>query len=141
MPYKYSDDFTSADIGMTVTGESLHDLFADSAIGLTEIMVELETLNESRSIEINISADDLEELYHDWLSEIIFYKDAERFLLKKVAIEMFDECAYKIRAALTGETIDQDRHTLKVDVKAVTYHKFRIGKKDGNWFSEVIFDL
>jgi SHS2 domain-containing protein len=141
MPYKFSDDFTSADIGMMVTGEKLQDLFIDSAIGLTEIMVDADTLNDSRSIVINIDADDLDELYHDWLSEIVYLKDAERFLLKKVDIEIFNEHPYKIKATLKGETIDQDRHTLKVDVKAVTYHKFRIGKKDGNWFSEVIFDL
>lgn len=140
MPYKHSDKYTRGDIGLTATGCSLTELFVDSGRGLTEIMTDSNNLQESRQIEVELKSDNLSELYYDWLSEIIYLKDAELFLMKRTEFARLDEDG-KLKAKLFGDTIDPKRHILKIDVKAVTYYKFKIEKKDNGWFSEVVFDL
>ena len=52
-----------------------------------------------------------------------------------------DEQTYKLKASVTGEEFDQQRHEGKLLIKAATYHKLRIEKKDSIWEVEVIFDI
>ncbi|HHI02367.1 MAG TPA: archease [candidate division Zixibacteria bacterium] len=141
MPYKHSDEFTGSDIGMAATGRDLKELFADSGYGLTEIMTDPKKLREDRQIKVEFKSDNLSELYYDWLSEIIYLKDAELFLLKRSEFSRLDEKKGILGAQLFGDTIDPKRHILKVDVKAVTYYKFKIEKTEEGWQSEVVFDL
>jgi SHS2 domain-containing protein len=60
MPYKISDAYTSADVGLIASGETLEQLFADSAAGLMEIMVEPEGLRESRNLALEIEGNSLD---------------------------------------------------------------------------------
>jgi SHS2 domain-containing protein len=140
MPFELTDTHTCADIGLIATGNSLIELFSDSAFGLTSVMVELNDVSDSRIIPIEIYGDDLENLFYHWLSEIIYLKDAEHFLLKNCVIEL-DEQNFVIKGKLTGDTIDSNRHILKIDVKAVTYYKFKVEKIGLVWRGEVVFDL
>ncbi|NTV43837.1 MAG: archease, partial [Syntrophobacteraceae bacterium] len=41
----------------------------------------------------------------------------------------------------SGEKIDPDRHDLIVDVKAVTFHHFRVEQTRHGWEAMVILDL
>jgi len=141
MPYKYTDKYTAGDLGMTASGRDLNELFADSGRGLTEIMTDSEKLRESRQLIVELKSDNLSDLYYDWLSEIIYLKDAELFLLKRVEFSQLDEKNGILKAKLFGDTIDPKRHILKIDIKAVTYYQFKIIKKEDGWFSEVVFDL
>ncbi len=141
MPYKYTDTHTGSDIGLTATGKTLAELFADSALGLTGIMVDLKGLREDQMLKVDIKSDTLSELYYDWLSEIIFLKDAESFLFKRVSFEYLEAEKGILKAILYGDTINPDRHLLKTDVKAVTLYKFKIEKSFGHWTGELVFDL
>jgi len=140
MPYKHSDRNTTGDIGMTTTGKNLKELFSDSARGLIEIMADSYKLLENSRLEVELRSDSLSELYYDWLSEIIYLKDAKQFLVKRIEFIQLDKSG-TLKATLCGDTIDPGRHTLKIDVKAVTYYRFNIEKRDNDWFGEVVFDL
>lgn len=141
MPYELTDRSTTADAGLTATGSSLEELFADSAIGLMQIMTEVNELEEKDSLSFEIEEDTTEELYYRWLSDIIYYKDAEDLLVKKCRIELVENDRLKLKATIIGEKINPEKHTLKVDVKAVTYYRFKVEKENDNWHSEVVFDL
>lgn len=141
MSYRLTDYNTTADIGLVAENKTLTQLFADTATGLMEIMVNLESIRENRQLSINIRADSLEDLLHLWLSDLIYYKDADNFLVKKCRITLSETDEYTLSAKLTGDTIDPERHTLKTDVKGVTFYRFKIGRKDNLWFAEMVFDL
>jgi SHS2 domain-containing protein len=141
MPYKISDAYTSADVGLIASGETLEQLFADSAAGLMEIMVEPEGLRESRNLALEIEGNSLDELYYSWLSELIYIKDANDFLMKNCRLEIRKNAKYRLTAKLAGDSIDPKRQVLKVDVKGVTYYHFRIEEKENIWQGEVVFDL
>jgi SHS2 domain-containing protein len=141
MPFELTDIHTTADVGIRASGATLSELFRDTALGLLSVIGEPGEFKEERSLDINLTADSLEELYYDWLSEIVFYKDAQRFLPGRIQIIDLNEKDFAIKAVLYGETIDPSRHTLKVDVKAITHYCFKIEKDGLFWRGEVVLDI
>jgi len=115
--------------------------FSDAAAGLMKIMVEPDGLEENQGLSFEIEEDSLEDLFYSWLSELIYYKDAKNFLLKRCKLEITDNEKFRLKAVLFGDNIDSKRQILKIDVKAVTYYRFRIEKIDDIWHGEVVFDL
>ena len=141
MPYYLSDAHTSADIGLVASGADLRELFADAAVGLTSIMVDVEDLREDRIVEVDLGGEDMEILFYRWLSEIIYLKDAENFLLKRCQIDCRAVTPFRVSGRLLGDTIDPARQRLKTDVKAVTFYKMRVEKIENIWRGEVVLDL
>jgi SHS2 domain-containing protein len=141
MPYELSDAHSTADVGLIATGGSPEELFADAAYGLMEIMVEPDGLEQSREITFELEEDDLKALFFAWLSEVIYYKDAESFLVKKCNLEIAENDKIRLTARLYGDEIDPQRHVLKTDVKAVTYYRYKFDKTDDQWLAEVVLDL
>ncbi len=116
-------------------------LLADGAIGLIAVIAEPSELMENDEVEIDLSAKSVEDLYFSWLSEIVYLKDARNFLTCRCDIEVVEIEPYRVTGRLFGDVIDKSRHTLKVDVKAVTYYKLRVEKKSDFWEAEVVLDL
>lgn len=141
MPFRISDEHTSADVGLVISGKSLEELFADAALGVTAIMTDPDRLEERRRIEVELSAENLENLFLGWLSEIVYYKDAECFLFRRCEFSLLDENPPRLKAELFGDRIDPDRHVLMADIKAVTYYKFKLIKGNQDWQAEVVLDL
>ena len=141
MPFSYSDAHTSADIGLIASGESLAEMLTEAALGLTSVMVELEDLAGTRSIEVEISGQDETELLYRWLSEIIYLKDAENFLLKHCRIEISEKTPLTLHGRLTGDNITPSRQRLKTDVKAVTFYKLQVKRENNLWLGEAVLDL
>jgi SHS2 domain-containing protein len=42
---------------------------------------------------------------------------------------------------VSGEDINQQKHSLRSDVKGVTYHMFEVKKTEENWTARVILDI
>ncbi len=141
MPYEITDAHTCADVGLTVSGETPEQIFADAAIGLMEIMVDPAGVEEKKKLSLEIEEDSLEELFYSWLSELIYIKDAGDFLMKHCRLKIKKNKGYKLMADLAGDNIDPKRQILKADVKGVTYYRFKIEKIEDSWQGEVVFDL
>jgi SHS2 domain-containing protein len=140
MPFEFTDTHTCADIGLIATGETLSQLFIDAALGMTSIMVDLDDLGISQNLAFDLEADNIEELFYKWLSELIYYKDVDYFLLKEGQINWSDN-NFRLSAVLLGDRINPKKHVLKTDIKAVTLYKLRVEKIDYIWRGEVVFDL
>jgi len=141
MPFKITDEYTSGDMKLILFGETLEELFRDSAIAITTVMTELENLDSGRKIEVSLDSDSHENLLFDWMGEIIYLKDAEQFLPVKVEFAEFNEENYSLKAILLGDTLDSTRHPIKADIKAVTYYEFSLKRIDNKWIGEVLLDL
>ncbi len=48
---------------------------------------------------------------------------------------------FRLNAVVTGEDFDPERHERRLLIKAATYHQLSIEKKEGQWVTEVIFDI
>ncbi len=141
MPFEITDEHTSGDVRLTVTANSLKKLFADAAIGISAIMTEVELLGSSRKIDITLDSDNLENFLFDWMGEIIYLKDAERFLPAKVEFEDFNESTFSMKAILFGVTLDPAKHPVKTDIKAVTLYEFSLKQIGNRWHAEAVLDL
>ena len=48
---------------------------------------------------------------------------------------------FTLTAKTFGEVIDPSKHELNVDVKAVTFHRFKVSQTDEGWEAIVILDI
>jgi SHS2 domain-containing protein len=128
---------------------TLEGLFRSAAKAVTQTMVEdLATIRELEKREVHLYAASrevvpaMEELLHEYLQKIVFYKDAELLLLKPGDVEIIQgDSGYEVRAVLWGEPIDPLRHELQVDVKAVTLHRYQIRRTGHGWQAVVVLDV
>jgi protein archease len=140
MPYKYLEDIGTADIAFEATGRDLPELFTSAADATMNVMIEnLDTI-EPRCIELK--NDEIDMLLFDFLQELIYFKDADRLLLRvrEIRIDKGDG-ACSLKATTAGEPLDAGRHQQRADVKAVTLHDFRVEKTEGGWKAVAILDI
>ena len=89
-----------------------------------------------------LQAEAIDLLLFALLQELIFYKDAERLLLKLLEANIQEQNeGWVLTAVLGGEPIDPNRHELLVDIKAVTLHRFHVEPFKGGWKAFVILDV
>ena len=129
----------TADAGIVAHGTGLRELFANAALGMFSLMADVDGVAESEQRAIEVSGHDLETLLVRWLTELLYYLDAEEMLFHRFEVDELSETALKARAF--GERIDPQRHRLHFGVKAVTRHLLEIAREDGGYRATVLFDI
>ena len=141
--YRFRDDIAVADAAFEARGETLEDLFVAAADATMNTMVEdLGKIRDRRRVPIRVDASAEDLLLFHLLQELIYYKDAERLLLRvpAVRIERTDR-GLVLTAEAFGEELDPARHSLMADVKAVTLYRFRVAQIAGGWEATVVLDV
>jgi SHS2 domain-containing protein len=138
MPFKFNEDVAIADIAVEVWANTIEDLFKDSALAVSEVMVDTKTVEPRIEREIILNSDSIEMLLFDFLSEVVYFKDAERLLFSKFEVEIVDS---NLRGKFWGEEIDRGKHVLRIDVKAVTLYRFNVRNESGIWRAEFVLDI
>lgn len=141
MPYRYLEELSSADAAFEATGRTLEELFSDAAIATFEVMADTNTVKHNLIREIELENESVDGLLIDWLSELVFLKDTENILFSVFDVNIRKNDDYILKAAAKGEKIDREKHSLRSDVKAVTYHMFEVTKKGDNWTARVVLDI
>jgi SHS2 domain-containing protein len=78
-------------------------------------------------------------LLFDLLQELIYSKDADQLLLPLSRVSVRRQNSdFELSTDVFGETIDPERHSLTVDVKAVTLHRFQVIQITKGWKVTVI---
>ncbi len=129
----------TADIGIIAYGADISQLFANAALGLFNLMADLDDFNEDVQRQVEISAEDVEILLVEWLNELIYIVDVEHIVFKRFEIDKLT--SNEIKARCYGEKIKPGQHELKREIKAATYHLLHISKDDGSYKVQVIFDV
>jgi SHS2 domain-containing protein len=140
MPYKFLPDVAIADIAFEADSSTLHGLFETCARALTGIMVDPHTLRTKESRTITLSAEGLDRLLYDFLTELIIAKDVDSLLFREFAVDVAPD-GKSLKAVAKGEPIDRRRHTLRNDVKAVTMHMFGVQHVLQKWKATVVLDI
>ena len=143
MPYKYLEDVATADIAFEATGRDLPELFRDAADATTNVMIDnLNSIEPRETRQIELSNGKLDMLLFDLLQELIFFKDAQRLLLRTADMQITEKDeAYFLKATAKGEPLDAERHHQRADVKAVTLHDFSVERTDSGWKARVLLDI
>ncbi|MGC8720363.1 MAG: archease [Thermodesulforhabdaceae bacterium] len=148
MGFSYLENMATADVAFKAWGNSLEELFTSCADALLAITVSHpENIGPAEERAIELKSDSLDLLLHNFLQEIIYFKDADQLLLKvrDISIESVDNpdssSLWILKATLAGESLSLHGDDLLADVKAVTFHDFVLEKKDGRWEATVILDV
>ncbi len=142
----------SGDAGIVAFGKDIKELFRNAAAGMYSLIIDVESVEEKKTVDIAVGKDSLEGLLVAWLNELIFRFDADGFIAKKIIVTGLSvspeaasdagaEMAFTLNASLSGEEFDPARHKGKLLLKAATYHALRIEKKGDVWRSKIIFDV
>jgi SHS2 domain-containing protein len=133
----------TADVGIRVRANGLNELFADAARGLFSLMVEnLDATRTTEATTFELRGDNVEELFHDWLAELLYTFCARRLVLVEFNVQVNSTSdGSAITATARGEPIDLGRHEISVEVKAITWHGFKVEQQAGCWLAEVIVDI
>jgi len=141
MPYRYLEDVATADAAFEVEGRTPEELFRDAAIATFEVMADTKSVNPEITKEIELKNEDIGDLLFDWLSELVYLKDAEFLIFSSFDVSIKKNDIYELKAKARGEHINQRRHSLRSDVKAVTYHMFEVKRTGEKWTATVVLDI
>jgi len=129
----------TADIGIKVRGKTLPELFVNAAYAMFDILLDIGQVEFRHSLRIKIPGGEIEDIFVDWLRELLSRFNTEQWAFGEFDIHKIDKAG--LEATCKGEKIDPERHRLKTEIKAVTYHGLKIQKNNNLWEVQVIFDI
>jgi SHS2 domain-containing protein len=129
----------TADLGIRVWADDIRGLFEEAAKALFDIITDLTKVEAHLKREIVVRGSSREELMVAWLNELLYLHEVERLIFCNFSITKIDEGT--VTGVSTGEEFDEARHSIKTEVKAVTYHQLEIKEQGGRWQAQVIFDI
>lgn len=129
----------TADIGIKVFGKDISEVFANAGYAMFDILTEPKNVQKKESFDIQVSANNIEQLLVKWLDELLYRYETERVVFSEFVINEISDTA--IDSTVYGEKIDRSRHEIKTEIKNVTYHQLQIRKTNGSWEAQVIFDV
>lgn len=128
-----------ADIGVRGIGKTLEEAFAEGAYALVAVMCDPKTVAPTEPIDILCESLDVELLFCDWLSTLIYEMDSRKMLLSQFNVSIDGT---QLWAKAWGEKIDPLRHAVAVEVKAATYMELKVCKTDaGQWLAQCVVDV
>jgi len=140
---KYTQIDHTADIAVSVEGHDPEDLFRTAARAWREAVLPDLTDAGSERKNLSLSADSLDELLVDFLNELNYLLFARYWIsagFERIKIVQ-ENGVYHLDATVTGEPLDETRHHIQVEIKAVTYHQMRIEQKENVLKTVVVFDI
>jgi SHS2 domain-containing protein len=139
--YIFLDDIATADVAIESRGDTLEELFTASAMATFEVMADISSIQPKIKKTLHLENSEIDGLLFDWLAELIYLKDSEFMLFGKYDLKITKNTNYQLDAEILGEEINQSKHDLRCDVKAITFHLFEVYQKDGKWISRFILDI
>ena len=140
--FRFLEEIALADLAFEAEGESVEEVFRGATQALLESMANTATV--SRGWERAIERTDMDQsaLLFDWLSEVVFWKDAAGVVFREAPLALTREGnVWLLRAHLIGAMVDQRTQELHADVKGVTKHHYRVSQDGGRWKALVVLDI
>jgi len=141
--FNFLDKLVTADIAFEAFGKNLNQLFENAALALNETMVDTKTVSAKVKKIFKLQNAQLNNLFVDFLNEIIYYKDTDSMIFSKFKVKVEQkEKLWKLTAEIYGDKIDWQKHKLLADAKAATWHMFELEEKKGKgWRAQVVIDI
>ena len=129
----------TADFGMQVFGSDSQELFSNAALALFDVITDMDVLEGRNSCNITASGEDWPDLMINWLREVLYLWNGKEMLVKSVQILSLSE--NNISAKIYFDAYMPDRHIIKTEIKAVTYHQIQVKSSPSGWKAQIIFDI
>jgi SHS2 domain-containing protein len=137
--YRYAEDGPTADLTVDTWGETLEDVFRQSAIALFNAITPLEGINQNETREFEVDGHDLGALLFNFLDELLYLQEVDLIVFSGFDLEI-DRESITLKAVCHGELFDLSKHTQGIAVKAVTFHQMKFEETDEGWKLRVVLD-
>ena len=140
--FRFLEDVALADVAFEAEGDSVEDLFRAATRALLETMADPESVATSWQRRIVKTDPTLDDLLVEWLSEIVYWKDAAGVVFHEAPLSLGHEAGqWKIEATLIGAPVNHLVQTLRNDVKGITRHLYRVWQEGSVWKATVVVDV
>jgi SHS2 domain-containing protein len=133
----------SGDLRIRSEGADFLEALAHASLGLLSQMVPSDTITEREERPISVTGDTPAEQAIAFLNELIYLAYGRHWIAKRV--KLLTVCNRKgckeLEGVLVGEPVDSSRHEFRYDVKAVTYHDFKLEQESSKTIIEFVCDL
>ncbi|MDO8625639.1 MAG: archease [Candidatus Diapherotrites archaeon] len=146
-PFEYppfrSLESVAGEAGFEAFGRNEKELLENAALGLFSEMANTPLLLPIKRVVVSLSAQTTEELLHKLLSEIVFLKDLNSIVFKSIELRFWRlKNNTGLEAELAGQGVEElATGVVKTDVKAVTFHDFRIEQIPKGLKATVVLDI
>ncbi len=134
-------DLIPGEAAFRAYGSTLGELFSNAGRALFSVMGELNSILPKEKRSITLADPSVERLLIDFLSELVYLKDAEAMLFSRFEVSVIKDETYHLSAKLHGEPINADKHKLGVDVKGVTMHRYKFEHLSSGYQAQVVLDI
>jgi SHS2 domain-containing protein len=133
----------TADVYIAAHGKTLEEAFENAALAMFEVMTDTDKVSPDVEDSVEVEAEDEFALLYSWLEALLVKFETRNMLYSKFKISSIKEksAGFSIKASVWGEKFDAEKHTQKVGVKAVTYHRMEIIKELDKVTLEFILDI
>jgi SHS2 domain-containing protein len=133
----------TADVYIAAYGTTLEEAFENAALAMFEVMTDTGKVSPDIEDSVEVEAEDEYALLYSWLEALLVKFETKNILYSKFKISSIDETSdgFRIKATVWGEKFNVEKHTQKVAVKAVTYHRMEVIKEIDKVTLEFILDI
>ncbi len=139
--FKFIDHIS--DLQFAAYGKTLNELFENCAYAMFEGMIPEIKVEKKIERTGNLISENLTELLHDFLNELLFIFETEHKVFKKFIVAIKKNGNYNLNFTASGDK--SENYVIDVGIKGITYHelsaeKKKIGRKIF-WEANVLCDI
>ncbi len=124
-------------------GATFEEALENAGLALFDTMCNLNSISVKQVDDVEAEGDDELALLYDWLEKLLLKFELDGKVYSKFHVESVEagSSTFRINAKAYGEAYDRQVHGAKVEVKAVTYHRMDIVRKENSVILRFILDL
>ena len=140
--YIFLEDVAIADIAYEAYGKNYNELFQNAAEAIFNITVDIKTLKPKIKKDIKLENEKIDDMLYDFLSEIVFLKDAEALIFCRCKVNINEKSKkFHLTSKFEGDKINPKTQKLDNDIKAITMHMFKLEKTKEGYMATIVVDI
>jgi SHS2 domain-containing protein len=129
----------TADLRIRVVAKHRADLYQHAGLALADLIAGAVTPQDRTMTSIQLTGTDAADLMVNFLRELLFLWTGDGQLVTAITIQKIEDTA--VEAQVVTQPFDPDRHRIRHEIKAVTYHQIDVSRTADGWQATVIFDI
>lgn len=140
--FRFLEDIALADIAFEAEGDSVEELFRGATQALMEALANPTTVGSSWERQITKTDGDVANLLFEWLSEVVYWKDADGVVFREAPLTLTHENGkWILCSTLVGSPVESQSQELRNDVKGVTKHLYELSQRGEKWQARIVLDV
>jgi SHS2 domain-containing protein len=129
----------TADMGIRGFGLTKEEAFAQAALAMIAISVDLKKIKTEQQVEITCEDDDDELLFIVWLNRLLYEMAAQKMLFGRFEVRIEGR---RLTAKAWGQKLDLAKHKPVIEIKGASYTDLKVRQdRQGRWIAQCVVDI